>query len=77
MYLSILYLIKSPFRRVFQQQIANIILVYNNDIYMLLMNEYTLKVSKHLSVIGCAQFLSINNPSSTTWLSLNVNKLCC
>jgi hypothetical protein len=41
--------------------------------------EYTLKIFenlKHLSVIGCAQFLSIDNLASTTWLSLKLNKLC-
>ncbi len=41
--------------------------------------EYTLKFFenlKHLSVIGCDQFLSINNISSTMWLSLNLSKLC-
>ncbi len=53
---------------------------------MLLMNpntkyvyKYTLKIFenlKHLSVIGCVQVLSIDDLASTTWLSLNLNKLC-
>ena len=53
---------------------------------MLLMNpntkyvyEYTLKFFenlKHLSIIGCARVLSIDDLTSTTWLSLNLNKLC-
>ncbi len=53
---------------------------------MLLMNpntkyvyEYTLKFFqnlKFLSVVGCMQLLSIKSISSTTWLSLNLNKLC-
>jgi hypothetical protein len=41
--------------------------------------EYTLKVFqnlKHLSVIECDRLLSIHNLASTTWLSLNLTKLC-
>ncbi len=41
--------------------------------------EYTLKVFenlKHLSIIGCIRLLSIDDLTSTTWLSLNLYKLC-
>ncbi|CAF3468616.1 unnamed protein product [Rotaria sp. Silwood1] len=77
---------ESPFRRIFQEQITDLILVHNRDTDMLLMNpntkyvyEYTLKLFenlKHFTVIGCVQLLSIHDIASTTWLSLNLNKLC-
>ncbi len=43
------------------------------------MYEYSLKCFKnlkHLSIIGCPRLLIINDLLSTTWLSLNLNKLC-
>ncbi|CAF5151688.1 unnamed protein product, partial [Rotaria sp. Silwood1] len=77
---------ESPFRRIFQEQITDLILVHNRDTDMLLMNpntkyvyEYTLKLFenlKHFTVIGCVQLLSIDDLALTTWLSLNLNKLC-
>jgi len=40
--------------------------------------EYSLKCFEnlqHLSIIGCPRLLIINDLPSTTWLSLNLNKL--
>ncbi len=54
----------------------NILLMNPNITYVY---EYILKIFenlKHLSVIGCVQLLSIDDLALTTWLSLNLNKLC-
>ncbi|CAF4449376.1 unnamed protein product, partial [Rotaria sp. Silwood2] len=77
---------ESPFRRIFRQQITDLILVYNNDSNILLMNknakyvyEYTLKFFenlKHLSVIGFAPIFLIRNVSLVTCFSSNLYKLC-
>ncbi|CAF0746518.1 unnamed protein product [Rotaria sp. Silwood1] len=85
-YLIVLYLVESPFRRIFQPQITDLILVYKNDINILLMNknakfvyEYTFKLFenlKHLSVIGLPPIFSVNYISLATCFSSNLYKLC-
>ncbi|CAF1169275.1 unnamed protein product [Adineta steineri] len=80
------FTVESPFRHLFQEQITDLILVYNRAIHILSNNpneinvyEYTLNVFKnlkHLSVIQCGQLLSIKNLAFTTWSSLNLTKLC-
>ncbi|CAM4932424.1 unnamed protein product [Rotaria socialis] len=80
------FTVESPFRRIFQEKITDLILVYNRDIHTLSMNpdskyvyEYTLKLFEnlqHLSVIQCGRLLSIDDLSSTTWQSINLTKLC-
>ncbi len=82
----ILYLVESPFLHIFQEQITDLILVYNRDINTRVTNpnikyvyEYapkSFKNLKHLSIIGCVQLLSMDHLASTTWLSLNFYKLC-
>ncbi|CAF0890232.1 unnamed protein product [Adineta steineri] len=77
---------ESPFRHIFQEQITDLILVYNTAIHILSNNpneinvyEYTLNIFKnlkHLSVIPCSQVLSIEDLAFTTWSSLNLTKLC-
>lgn len=85
-YLIVLCLVESPFRRIFQQQITDLTLVYNNNSNILLMNknakyvfEYTLKIFenlKHLSVIGLTPIFSTRYVSLAACLSSNLYKLC-
>ncbi|CAF1419496.1 unnamed protein product, partial [Adineta steineri] len=80
------FTVESPFRHLFQEQITDLILVYNEAIHILSNDpneinvyEYTLNIFKnlkHLSVIQCGQLLSIKDLAFTTWSSLNLTKLC-
>ncbi|CAF4437812.1 unnamed protein product [Rotaria socialis] len=76
---------KSPFRRIFQQQITDLILVYKSDINILLerqyqngVHEYILKFFeslKHLSITGLPSLLSLNNLPLTICYSSTLYKL--
>ncbi|CAF2337364.1 unnamed protein product [Rotaria sp. Silwood2] len=77
---------QSPFRRIFQQQITDLILVYKSDINILLerqyqngVHEYILKFFenlKHLSITGSASILTLHNSSLTACSSSILYKLC-
>ncbi|CAF4018121.1 unnamed protein product, partial [Rotaria magnacalcarata] len=84
--ISIFYLVESPFRHIFQQQITDLILVNNSDMNILLlkqypedMYEYILKFFENLkllSVIGIFPRLSLRNLPMTTCSSSTIYKLC-
>ncbi|CAF4511882.1 unnamed protein product [Rotaria socialis] len=77
---------KSPFHRIFPQQIIDLILVYKESRQMFSMEQYTKELHKnifnffknlqHLSINGSCLFLSFRNLPLTTCSSLNLKKLC-
>lgn len=82
------FLDESRFRRIFQQQITDLILVYKSDIDILLERQYRhgvheheyilkfFKNLKHLSISGLPSLLTLHNSSLTTCSSLTLYKLC-
>ncbi|CAF3760973.1 unnamed protein product [Rotaria socialis] len=78
--------VKSPFHRIFPQQIIDLILVYKESRQMFSMEQYTKELHKnifnffknlqHLSINGSCLFLSFRNLPLTTCSSLNLKKLC-
>ncbi len=79
------YLDQSPFRRIFQEQITDLILVYKSDINILLERQYEYGVHefilkffenlKHLSITGSPSILRLQNSSLTTCSSSTLYKL--
>ncbi|CAF3665173.1 unnamed protein product [Rotaria sp. Silwood1] len=88
--LSRYFTVETPFRCIFQQQITDLILVFENDFNKILEKNYTTDVYeyilkffknlKHLSIIesfsGFCPPLVLRNLPSTTFFSSTLNKLC-